>query len=930
MDATHAEHRSHRSSRRSSSRHRESHARTALNEHSSVRHWTLLDVALVLLAFAIPFIMGGREPYGWIALAILGPLAAGLWCLRQIVTDEPTPLVWSWMYLPMAFVAGVMFLQLTPLPEATLKSISPQLTTLVSLSPGTGAASTWKLLTVAPHESQQGLILFLSTALVFAMTYQHQRQTSDAWRVLGIIACAIIAMALFALLQFFAGTNLFFGFYEHHFGTAKDVVKGAFTNRNNFAHFMAIGIGPVLAWMCYWHMQHQQPADQPSTGGFSSPGFGKTSGISIALIMAGLLAVSAIVISFASLRSLSRMGSIVTILAILTFMISGSFARLISFRMLMGGLLACALVAGGLVIFKPEFMSLDEKVEVAISGGIEEMDGEDGRRKLWQALTVMIKDFPLVGSGLGSHREIYPVYLPKKDGETEYTHAENGYLQIAVELGLPALACAILALVIVFAASIRLHLAKDQELRLIGVAILSAAVATTIHSVTDFAWYAPGNTVILAMLAAVACRCDAFARLQPKGTSSEVSSAVPALPGLQLPQWFYAAPLALTILAGTWWTLELTPVVKAYTQFRQFQLLVFRPRPDIEPQEINTLKLKHILAATKLDPADGRYAILASLQLKNFFIELQERDPENAIPLAQLQQTAGSGGFESNAQLREWLQRVVGPSLKYIDASHQLARRSVRSLPLTGTAYLQMYELGFLQGSSAEQSRNMLEQGLVVRPYASNLLLAKGTALITSGEAEAGMALWKQVFVDYSSARRQIINLLAPSIPAQELIAQFEPDSKAASDILAAYTKLKKEADVVLAADALGKILTRESDQAAPEIARGKLISAAYQFWNAKNLAALRETLAKVEELHPETVAQHRDLGGLYMRLQEWDSAERHLKRCVDLQPANPAYAKMYESVLRSRQSAQRSLSPRTSLVIPAGHQTSPSLSPLR
>lgn len=918
----------HRRRSRSGSSSRASSA--PVESKAAARHWTLLDLSVVLVAFAIPLIMGGREPYGWMALAILGPLAASLWCLRQLVTDEPTPLAWSWMYVPVAIATGLMVLQLTPLSEGMLTSLSPKLGSLLPLSETGGVLPAWKLLTVSPHESRTGLILFLATAMVFAMTYQHMRDTNDSWRMLGIVCAATIGMALFALVQFFTTNGLFFWCYEHHFGTARDVVKGTFTNRNNFAHFMAIGIGPALAWMCRWNRLRDE-ADGP---GPQAPGHAATwqrspsgPGLSVETIMSLVMMVSAAVMAFSAFRSLSRMGTIATGVAVLTFLIAGGIARVVSSKLILSGIIGCAVVASAMVVFKPETIGLDEKIETAMGGDLDEIDGEDGRRKLWNALTEVVGDYPLVGTGMGSHREIYPSYLAMKDGEGEYTHAESGYFQIAVELGLPGLLSAIMALLLVVLACVWLIRANQPDHRLLGVAVLSATIATALHAVTDFAWYAPGNTIILAILAAIALRSTSFTCASTPNieTTTAVAAGPHLLPGFNLPQWMYAAPLCLALFLGGYWTWQLTPVVQAYSHFRQFQLLIFRPRPDIDPQDAKKLKLRHILAAAKLDPQDGRYAVLASLHLKQAFTELQQQDAENSMPISQLRETAYVGGFQTVPELREWLERAVGPQLKYLDASHQLARRAAMSLPLQGTAYLQMHELGFLRGLPKDQCEQLLDRGLVVRPHAPALHLAKGTSLILAGDAAGGLAHWKLVFPRNAAVRKQVIAMLAPSTPALEFIMQFEPDSKGLNELLAAYTQLNNEAEVAITTEALAKCLAAEAKEATQPIAISKLLSAAHHFWKVNNTEAVRLTIARIEELHPETIAQRRDLGTHYTRLEEWDRAEEHLRWCVDQQPTNAPLLKQYEAVVRAKQTRPRANPSTHSMnqgVIPARHET--------
>ena len=94
--------------------------------------------------------------------------------------------------------------------------------------------------------------------------------------------------------EFFLGNGKFFWFYEHPFSTTYDAVKGSFTNRNHFADFIAVGIGPWIWWIhTTWN---RRPAGSPAAS------FGTTASPNAARI--GWLAVGLAVIVFAGVLSL--------------------------------------------------------------------------------------------------------------------------------------------------------------------------------------------------------------------------------------------------------------------------------------------------------------------------------------------------------------------------------------------------------------------------------------------------------------------------------------------------------------------------------------------------------------------------------------------------------------------------------------------------
>lgn len=68
-----------------------------------------------------------------------------------------------------------------------------------------------------------------------------------------------------------------------------------------------------------------------------------------------------------------------------------------------------------------------------------DMEGEQKRLVVWKAGLRMIADAPLLGIGLGNFKPVVPEYEdPSADMEVE-TVAHNAYVEVAAELGLPAL-----------------------------------------------------------------------------------------------------------------------------------------------------------------------------------------------------------------------------------------------------------------------------------------------------------------------------------------------------------------------------------------------------------------------------------------------------------------------------------------------------------
>jgi len=118
--------------------------------------------------------------------------------------------------------------------------------------------------------------------------------------------------------------------------------------------------------------------------------------------------------------------------------------------------------------------------------------------------TAMWKDFPVLGSGLGSFHIVFPRYRAQ-DVSVLNTHAHNDYLEFAVETG--AVGIALLGLLVaasLFAALRAQYLRHDPLMRGISFASIMAIVALMIHSSVDFNLQIPANAMTFMLVLAFA------------------------------------------------------------------------------------------------------------------------------------------------------------------------------------------------------------------------------------------------------------------------------------------------------------------------------------------------------------------------------------------------------------------------------------------
>jgi len=127
---------------------------------------------------------------------------------------------------------------------------------------------------------------------------------------------------------------------------------------------------------------------------------------------------------------------------------------------------------------------------------------ESGRLQILKDIAVAWTKFPMLGTGLGTHAVVYPMFDSSTIPELA-THAENEYAQAVEEIGLIGLGS-----LIIFGIIVWLNYAKS--IRNSNLPILSAAyglgfgiLAILIHSLSDFGQHVPANTFLTAIFCAL-------------------------------------------------------------------------------------------------------------------------------------------------------------------------------------------------------------------------------------------------------------------------------------------------------------------------------------------------------------------------------------------------------------------------------------------
>jgi len=863
--------------------------------------------------------MGGRHPVGQVALVLLTTIAVVAWALRQAVAVQG---VWqpTWASLLLLLGVALVGFQLVPLSGAWLARLSPRAMEILPLwAPGAEALArlgVWSQISLTPSETKAGLILLVNYSLLFLVTVQRVHRVEDIERVLHWCALAAVAMAGFGLIQFFTSNGRFFWFYEAPYSTTSAHVTGAFTNRNHFAHFLALGIGPLVWWLYRAVSSTHDNRWSPRVDRGPSSGARQFVWIGAAAAM----------VVFAGLLSLSRGGNTVLLMAALVAAIICGRAAAVRGRFLLGIAAAGSIVI--LLLYCYGYQRVSDRLSDLSSGSLERLDRESGRRRVWAAVATATADFPLFGSGVGSLREVCPIYLKDPPERVVFTHAENGPLQEALETGLAG--AALLAGGIGFCAFwcvAGLRRASSTRLQACLGAITASLAASLVHAMVDFVWYVPACTAIVAILAASACRAwqlgcppnrAAAARPLPRAVALAVAVFVAVTSVAMIGNRFRAA------VAQHYWDRACVAMSRPERLTPQQQDM---SAPENRQREIDSEKrlLAEIEQVVHWYP-EHTQAHLALARCHLHLFDLGQITAPNPMPLGQVRDAAiaSAAHFPSRQARDEWMQRAFGEHCSHLHRALEHTRAGLQRCPLQGAGYLYLAELSFLDGPAALSKQACVDQALRVRPFDGNVLDAaarESYEALLEGNVSAWLGLARRVVQSQRGCKKRLIEDLVGNTPPEGLpaviefvVTQLKPDVQGLTFLYHASKGRTAPEQLRPLQRYYAEMAEFEAKKASGHEASQLWTLAAGAHADMNNQA---ETLRCARNAHlsdPSDLATRSRLACLLLAAGHAEEARSHLLQCLRRAPDNRALQVKYREAIRRIGSRSKDMASRECL----------------
>ena len=775
------------------------HHRTTQPKGWAVPPETLaLFVPVVLAVVLMPLGMGGRHPLGQIFLSSAAVAAAGAWLVRCYHTSDRG---WQLSVLDLLFATGmaVAVIQVLPVSATVVRTISPHLSTLLPCwTDGPWTLGQWSTLSLTPSETFVGIGIFVAQIILVGCLFQSIQSSQDIERILLVVAVATGLMAALGVVQYLTSNGNYLWFYEFAFNDTRSIVKGTFSNRNHYASFLAIGTGSLIWWTF-----KPEPTKQDSGTSQASPRVGRrrqrSSHTQIALgiqtehrLAIGLVALG--VSTFAVLLSLSRGGTMS--LAAVGLVTTGMLLKTgrITPKVAGGSLAVCLLLGTALTIHGMDRVNARlDTIWTELGGIFSDTDDANlaGRREVWQAAVETITDFPVLGTGVGSHAAVTKAYMPPTDKRI-FTHAENSYLNLGVETGLIGLGLAIMSLIIGFLCCGVVFFKGTAHEQVIAIALTGGLTAGTVHAAGDFIWYVPACSTLMMLLGACAVKL-ASSHIQaislPRLALDRASATIAGV-GAVAVLVFVGHRQLQAAKAQVFFedSIKQSRTLEKLSQQSTSQAALYAAKTKIKTADSPTKSTNEHEIVTELEARIDSLEKTVALQpdhtqawtdlafCKLEYFGLTRRIADETIGLNEIRQTVEQTQFESTEAKNAWVQKVAGDSFRDLTQAMNAALRAVTVNPCAGNAWCVLAATSFLNTQDSGLPQACINQALRVRPHEGQVLFEAANQAELSGNATRAMQLRQQCFAECPSERGRVLNVLLPMMSAVAVCELLQPD----------------------------------------------------------------------------------------------------------------------------------------------------------
>lgn len=441
-------------------------------------------IFLTTLILFMPLPWGGNSTWASMLIAC-GVIALGLWTLWLPVAEKTTEsrslsylfIVWlSWL--------AVIGLQLIALPASWLEILSPAALQLRCdvLSAETCLAP--QTLSLYPEETQRKLLFSIALMVLYFSVTRLLTQRKQLICLMYVLLISGLFQAAYGVFMGLSGLN--YGFFAVK-PVGHGLATGTFVNQNHLAGYLEMCAGIGIGLLIYQFKSVEKLNSWRD----------RLSRVFQGLLSAKVLVrLSLVVIVIGLIMTRSRMGNSaffgsVVIGGFAWLLLTGKATKLTMFLFASLIIVDVYLIGGwfGFERVAESIGSTDLKTELRVPVAQFSWD--------------MAKDFPLLGSGLGSYASVFPGYKQGYTGPL-FAHAHNDYLEFFTEVGV--IGCIPLAIIWLYGFYCSIYAMRKRRSTLhqsLGLGCFMAMTSIAIHSFVDFNLQIPANAATFVLILAL-------------------------------------------------------------------------------------------------------------------------------------------------------------------------------------------------------------------------------------------------------------------------------------------------------------------------------------------------------------------------------------------------------------------------------------------
>lgn len=334
-------------------------------------------------------------------------------------------------------------------------------------------------ISLTPALFYESLLRMLGYVGCFLLAFFAGRQPAQAFLILKVIAGSAVAYALYGLFIQSTGLNIVLWYDKWAY---RDFLTSTFVNKNSYATYAGLGLLACLVLM--WRQAKQNLHNKPKQLLFAA-WLERFSIKDVIPLLMGFTVFAALVMSG------SRGGIASALVGCLALLICLAINRRWRWRIWVAVVVPSLALLIGFTLFGSDII-------VDRLGSAQMENDASIRTDAYTLMLNALNDNPWMGFGLGSFDSAFRLY---RDNTIQlwFQHAHNDYLELALELGVPAAVLFVSAILLMIGCCLHgVWVRRRQEI--FSILAVAASVLVGFHSLVDFSLQIPAVAATYATL----------------------------------------------------------------------------------------------------------------------------------------------------------------------------------------------------------------------------------------------------------------------------------------------------------------------------------------------------------------------------------------------------------------------------------------------